>query len=73
MKHLAGEPRQSTRLTTDECRDWPDSPPQKVNMKPTGRPLYSLACGDYNYVLIGFTVFSFNDIHAARPIYSLVC
>jgi hypothetical protein len=31
MKHLAGEPRQSTCLTTDECRGWPDSRPQKVN------------------------------------------
>jgi hypothetical protein len=30
MKHLAGEPRQSTCLTTDECRGWPDSRPQKV-------------------------------------------
>jgi hypothetical protein len=30
MKHLAGEPWQSTCLTTDECRGWPDSRPQKV-------------------------------------------
>jgi hypothetical protein len=28
---VAGEPRQSTCLTTDECRGWPDSRPQKVN------------------------------------------
>jgi hypothetical protein len=32
MKHLVGEPRQSTCLTTDECRGWPDSRPQKVNI-----------------------------------------
>jgi hypothetical protein len=32
MKHLAGKPRQSTCLTTDECQGWPDSRPQKVNI-----------------------------------------
>jgi hypothetical protein len=30
MKHLAGEPRHTTCLTTDECRGCPDSRPQKV-------------------------------------------
>jgi hypothetical protein len=32
MKHLAGEPRQSTCSTTDECRGCPDSRPQKVKV-----------------------------------------
>jgi hypothetical protein len=41
MKHLAGEPRQSTCLTTDECRGWPDSRPQKVNVSNAEYSLYT--------------------------------
>jgi hypothetical protein len=64
MKHLAGEPRQSTCLTTDECRGCPNSRLQKVNAPVTFQPaaegfkyVFCASQGVFEYEVTGLNYF----------------